>query len=726
MRVLTLIVSLLSYLRHTLIILFLISSIQAFSWIKIPEVIGSHMVLQRNSEIKVWGWASKGEKVSVKAGWMPSEVSTFTGADGTWQVKILTGNAGGPYSLKISGSDTTINLEDILLGEVWICSGQSNMEFTIRMFGGWNKTYPSERDELLKLGPVPIRLFTLEKDTAFAEKETCKGNWQLADTATVASFSATAWFYGLELYKKLGIPVGLIVTAWGGTAAEAWTPSRIIENDPDLSYYRSDPNRNEWFPSFPSMLFNAMIHPLLKTTIKGAIWYQGESNVNDADTYDELFSAMIRGWREEWGLGNFPFYYVQIAPFTYEKAVVGAMLRESQLKCMSIPNTGMVVTMDITGDVTDIHPKDKVTVGKRLAEWALHGTYGVLDNQTSGPVLKSFEKEGKGIRLIFDHAGQGLEIRDNKQETGFVISGSDRHFVPAKISIRDHSIFVSSDYVNDPVAVRYAYTNISEATLFNHEGLPASTFRTDVWPLITDMVFMHPEYDEINHQIKYNLLTTRPDAEIYYSLDGTEPTCVSRKYQGDGILILRTARINARVCVNGFASETIGSWVVNPHKGIASDVTYLNTYASKFSAGGAYGLVDGIQGTLAFNDGTWQGFEGDDLSITLDLGESTLIRKVSVNFLSDTNSWVFFPKHVEIKTSQNGITYDTGYRFDNFYDLSGKFDRAVGKEIETVRAGFMKKARFIKILARNIGQCPPGHPGAGGKAWVFVDEVVVE
>ncbi|MBK7173403.1 MAG: chitobiase/beta-hexosaminidase C-terminal domain-containing protein [Bacteroidales bacterium] len=435
---------------------------------------------------------------------------------------------------------------------------------------------------------------------------------------------------------------------------------------------------------------------------------------------------MIQGWREEWGLGNFPFYYVQIAPFPYEKAVVGAMLRESQLKCMSAPNVGMVVTMDITGDVTDIHPKDKVTVGKRLADWALHGTYGVQENLTYGPVLKSFEKEGKGIRLFFDHANQGLEIKDNKKESGFVIAGADRHFVPAKVSIRDHSVFVSSDYVTDPVAVRYAYTNISEATLFNYEGLPASTFRTDEWPFITDMVFMHPAYDEVNKQIKYDLVSTRPGAEIYYSLDGTEPTCVSRKYQGDGILILRPARINARVCVNGYASETIGSWVVSPHKGMASDITYLSPYSQKFSAGGAYGLVDGIQGSLAFNDGAWQGFEGDDFSITLDLGESTLIRKVSINFLSDTNSWVFFPKHVEIKTSQNGITYDTGSRFDNFYDLSGTFERAAGKEIETVRAGFMKKARFIKIIARNIGQCPPGHPGAGGKAWIFADEVVVE
>lgn len=708
-----------------LVLFFLLTSLQAFSWIRLPSLIGSNMVLQRNAEVKVWGWANKGAKITVKAGWLQSEISTFTGSDGIWQVRLLTGNAGGPYDITLSGADTLIQLDNILLGEVWVCSGQSNMEFTIQMFGGWNRTYPAERDELLSGAGKQIRLFTVEKDTSATLKSDCKGNWLEADTSTVNRFSATAWFFGLELNKALGVPVGLIASSWGGTAAEAWTPLERIETDPALTYYRTDPNRNEWFPTQPAILYNAMIHPLLKTCIKGVIWYQGESNVNDADKYDELFASMIGSWRDAWGLGNFPFYYVQIAPFPYEKAIVGAMLREAQLKSLSVPNVGMAVTMDITGDVTDIHPKNKQDVGKRLALWALEGTYGNHTLIPSGPVFKSWEKEGKAIRLHFDFVADGLRLIPVQKETGFVIAGNDRHFIPAKVSVEGHSVLVSSDRITDPAAVRYAFTNTSEATLFNSEGLPASTFRTDDWPFITDLVFLHPEYEESNKQIAYKLSTRRQDAQIFYSLDGTEPVCASRLYDGKGIFIMRPARINSRICVNGYASETIGSWVVNPHKGVAAQVNYLFPYARKFSASGPFALVNGLQGSLSFNDGCWQGFEGDDFSVVLDLGEATLIRKVSVSFLSDTNSWVFFPRHVEIKTSQNGINYDNGTRFDNLDEMMDPMNRS-GKEINTLRAGFMKKARYIKINARNIGVCPPGHPGAGGKAWIFVDEIVVE
>ncbi len=691
--------------------------------IRLPSIIGSNMVLQRNSEWKIWGWADPGEKIMIRAGWMPTETVAITGEDGKWMTRVPTGNAGGPYMVVVQGKSETVALENILLGEVWVCSGQSNMDFTIRMFGGWDRTYPEERDELLQSGFRDIRLFTVGKDTSIVPRDDCQGRWLVADTATVADFSATAWFYGVELYKNLNVPVGLIASAWGGTSAEAWTPRHIIQDDSSLAYYRDDPNRNTWFPTNTSVLFNTMINPLVRTSIRGVIWYQGEANVNDASTYPDLMAGLIRGWRQAWGRGDFPFYYVQIAPFTYSRAVVGALMREAQLKCLGIANTGMAVTMDITGDVTDIHPKNKQAVGKRLALWALSGTYGKDNIECSGPLFSGFRTDGRGIRITFDHAGDVLRLTSGGKSSGFMVAGEDRRFVPARAQVEGNTVFVHSEYVKAPVAVRYAFANTSEATLFNSAGLPASTFRTDDWPVVTSNVFMQPVYDEGSGTIEYELISEDKNAAIHYTLDSSEPFCKSPLYK-ERLRIMRPVKLTARACKDGIASESIGSWEISQHKGMAAKVGYLNRYSAQYSAGGSYGLVDGAEGSVAFNDGRWQGFQGDDLSVTIDLGEQTLINRLELHFLSDPASWIFLPKHVEIKTSKNGESFDIAARFDNIGDLANGSEE--GKMISTLKSTLMKSARYIKVTADNIGVCPPGHPGAGEKAWLFVDEVVIE
>lgn len=694
--------------------------------LRLASVFGNNMVLQRNTEVKIWGWGDPGEKVSVKADWMKTEPVATVAPDGSWQVKLLTSNAGGPYKMTICQKNEIIRLKDIMLGEVWVCSGQSNMDFTIRMFGGWDKTYPLEKDELLKHRFPSIRLFTVGKDTSSQVSRECTGEWKKPDTSSVAEFSATAWFFGVELSKKLGVPIGLIATAWGGTPAEAWTPLQIIESDPLLEFYRNEPNKNDIFPSTPSILYNTMIAPITNFGIRGVIWYQGESNVNDADTYSNLFPAMIEGWRQAWGIGNFPFYFAQIAPFTYERPVVGALLREAQLKCLSVPNSGMAVTMDIAGDVTDIHPKNKQEVGKRLALWALSGTYGFEDIECSGPVYSGYQKEGKEIRIKFDYADKGLVLRvKGKDPSGFFIAGDDRHFIPAKVQVDGNTILVRSDKVKDPVAVRYAFSNTSTATLFNESGLPASSFRTDDWPLVTDPVFMKPAYDPASGTIVYTLSCLNPKATLHYTLDRSEPSCSSPSFDGKSIAMMKPGLILARACVNGTASESIGSWEVKPHKGMASKVSYQSKFAARYSAGGEYGLVDGVNGSLEFYDGAWQGFEGDDLDITLDLGQLTMVRKISMHFLSDTNSWIFLPKHIEVKVSKNGNQFEEISRFDNIATMT-KSASKVGKQIVTLRASAMRSVRYIRIKATNIGVCPPGHPGAGDKAWLFIDEVELE
>ena len=329
-----------------------------------------------------------------------------------------------------------------------------------------------------------MRLFTVQKDTSAIALANCKGNWLTADTATVNNFSATAWFFGSYLSKKLAVPVGLIFTAWGGTPAEVWTPAASIEDVPDLDYYLHYYNGAPWWPGMAGVLYNAMIYPLLNYTIKGAIWYQGESNRLDAKLYPALMNTMITSWRNAWGVGDFPFYYVQIAPYTYKELNTGALLREAQMKCLSIPNTGMAVTMDIAGDVTNIHPKNKLDVGKRLALWALNKTYGKSEGSFSGPVYKKMKMAANIISLEFLYADEGLKFTKT-EKNNFTIAGADRVFYSATVKIKDNTLVVSSPKVKQPVAVRYAFTNTAEATLFNGAGLPASSFRTDNWDVIT-------------------------------------------------------------------------------------------------------------------------------------------------------------------------------------------------------------------------------------------------
>ena len=354
----------------------IIAPLSVKSAIRLPALIGNNMVLQQNATIRVWGWADAGEKVVIQASWQNAPVITTTPATGTWSTTLNTPKAGGPYKMTITGNDYSIIIGNIMIGEVWVCSGQSNMEFTMRGLGGWKNYNPEVRNEVASGKYADVRLFTVGRDTSAVPLANCKGSWRTADTNTVNDFSATAWFYGAYLNEKLGVPVGLISTAWGGTPAEVWTPVESIKAEPDLGFYLDHYNGSQWWPGTPGVLFNAMIHPLLNYTIKGAIWYQGESNILDARLYPALMKTMITSWRNAWGLGDFPFYFVQIAPFAYEEPYAGALLREAQLKCLSVPNTGMAVTMDLVDNINDIHPKNKLDVGKRLALWALDKTYG--------------------------------------------------------------------------------------------------------------------------------------------------------------------------------------------------------------------------------------------------------------------------------------------------------------------------------------------------------------
>jgi len=638
--------------------------------LKLPAIFGDNMVLQQKSQAPVWGWAKPGSKITIKCSWKKDKIKTRADESGAWQVRLQTPGAGGPYSIKVK-NDTTIVFKNVKIGEVWLCSGQSNMSMPVdsvtRSFAG----VPNYQMELATVNYSNIRLFHFPRTAAAKPQSEVFGFWEQCDSTTLANFSAAAYFFGKELHERLNVPIGLIHSSWGGSSAEAWTKAEKLLQFPefktiveeldslaenkgklqreyeiaraewdklardrqadDLSNFNqwieadfidtawskievphkwsktalSGFNGSVWFRKIvyipenwqdknlilhlgpidemditwfngekigehtqvsdytkeriytipskyivagrnsiilqvanhygeggiygqaerikicpedssldneislsgewrykicldyktlppiprhplgskhrtPTLLYNAMIHPLIPFSIKGVIWYQGESNTYDADLYSRLFPAMINNWREDWNQGEFPFYYVQIAPYKYGgEYPVAAELREAQRSTLSVPNTGMVVITDL-GNVYDIHPRRKVEVGKRLALWALAKDYDVQDVVYSGPLYRESKIEDNKIRLWFDCVGSGLYCLGDKL-THFTIAGDDSVFVPANAVIDGNTIVVSSDQVVNPIAVRFGWSNTAQPNLFNIEGLPASPFKTDEW-----------------------------------------------------------------------------------------------------------------------------------------------------------------------------------------------------------------------------------------------------
>jgi len=445
----------------------------------LPSFFTDHMVLQRQTEASIWGTDDPKTGVTVRGSW-GAEASAKTDRDGKWSVKLKTPEAGGPYSLTISGSNEII-LNDVLIGEVWFASGQSNMEMPVKGFN--NQPVTGSNEAILNGNNDQIRFFTVSRDASLEPREDVNGAWQAATPESVMEFSATAYFFGKKIQELLDVPVGLIHSSWGGSKAEAWMDEATLAEFPTLEI-PTEITESTRLNHTPTLLYNAMLHPLIGYTLKGMIWYQGESNRLAPEQYKTLFPALINSWRAQWQQGSFPFYFVQIAPFRYEgdELAGSAYLREAQLHSMlHTENTGMAVTMDI-GDCGCIHPAEKKKAGERLAYWALSKDYGIKGVAFSGPVYRQMETPGDGkITLSFDHAETGLYFSD-LSATGFEIAGEDRVFVPAEVIVnRDRTLTVWSDQVPAPAAVRYAFKNCVGGTLYNTSGLPASSFRTDNW-----------------------------------------------------------------------------------------------------------------------------------------------------------------------------------------------------------------------------------------------------
>ena len=444
--------------------------------VRLPSVIGSHMVLQQKSTVNLWGWSNPAEKVRVIADWDSQIHETTANNGGHWLVRVQTPAAGGPYKVIVSGSNAIV-LEDVMIGEVWVCSGQSNMEWS------GDQNLPQSLEEAPRARNLKIRFFSIPKATSNTPQDRCEGSWKVCTPEEMVHFSAVGYFFGKQLQQTLGTPIGLVGSNWGGTPAEVWTPQSSVLGDPKLKEAAGKLQSFAWWPKDPGKCFNAMIHPITKYKIAGAIWYQGESNTSTAYAYQDLFTTMIGAWRKAWD-SDFPFYFVQIAPFAYGNSHVGALLREAQSKSASYPNTGMVVVSDLVDDVKDIHPVNKKDVAKRLANWALATTYGKSGIAHQSPVYKRMEIQGSQIRIHFDHADNGL-VSKNGPPTEFFVAGADKKFVAATATLEGRAVLVSSETVSQPVAVRFGFGNTAIPNLFSKEGLPVNLFRTDDWEVDT-------------------------------------------------------------------------------------------------------------------------------------------------------------------------------------------------------------------------------------------------
>ena len=443
--------------------------------ITLPAVLSSNMVLQQQSSVKFGGWGNPVEKVIILPSWDNHLDSTIVTGDGKWQISVTTPKAGGPYSITIKGNNT-ITLSNVLIGEVWVCSGQSNMEFNYH----WG--LEDVKAELPFAANENIRFFNIPRTTALYPQEDCRAQWQACDSNTLKSFSAVGYFFGKKLNQELHVPIGLISASWGGTPAETWTPSEVVNADSVLKKAASQQSPSKGWPIRPGLAFNGMIAPITNFTIGGAIWYQGESNTAVPSAYGDLLQSLIVSWRKQWDK-NFPFYYVQIAPFNYGRPYVAALVREEQAKALKSQNTGMVVISDLVEDTNDIHPKNKHDVGSRLANLALASTYQ-KNVPVHYPLYRSMEVIKDRAVVLFDHVENGLTIKGKRVNELFV-AGPDKIFYPAESKIKNGQLIVWSKNVKQPVAVRYAFTNTAIGNLFSGEGLPVAPFRTDDWKVDT-------------------------------------------------------------------------------------------------------------------------------------------------------------------------------------------------------------------------------------------------
>ncbi|AIZ65482.1 hypothetical protein PK28_17725 (plasmid) [Hymenobacter sp. DG25B] len=480
---------------------------QAASDLRVASILQSNMVIQQAKPLALWGTAPAGDTVVLAADWRKAPVRVVADAAGQWRGSLPVPAARPrdftPHTLTVRCKKEKTTLENVLIGEVWVCSGQSNMDMEMKPALPWLRGVVDYEREISAADYPAIRLINIENSFKKTPQSNAKGTWLICSPRTVGDFSGVAYFYGRELQQRLQIPIGLVVASVGGSACQAWTSREALAADPllrarYLTPYEQSSQAAESLDSIktleklfevlarPTLLYNAMIHPLKNLSIRGFLWYQGEANKKDGADYTALCTAMLRGWRRDFNQGELPFYYVQLTPYNWEEkdstATYYAHLREAQEAMLQVRNTGMAVTMDV-GEADNIHPRNKQAVGLRLARLALARTYGQPKTLEVGPQLKKYTVKGSQVYVYFAprSLGTGLTTTNQRAPRHFYLAGADHVFHPAVAKIVQEHLVLTSTRVPKPVAVRYAFTNYPITNLANQQGLPAVPFRTDAW-----------------------------------------------------------------------------------------------------------------------------------------------------------------------------------------------------------------------------------------------------
>ncbi|MEP7251849.1 MAG: sialate O-acetylesterase [Ginsengibacter sp.] len=442
--------------------------------LRLPSILSDHMLLQQDADVKLWGWSDPRTTIKIIPEWGKDTITIQANEKAKWETTLKTPKASGPYIIRVLTKDTSITINDVMVGELWLCSGQSNMERNVE------EGVVDAREALPGCQNNQIRFFFVKKATADYPQDDCTGYWKVCDPESMRWFSSVGYFFGRKLNEKLKISVGLINSNWGGTVAETWTPEDKISHNKKLVEAAKLLKPSAGWDTAMGSTYNGMIYPLLKMKMAGVIWYQGESNCPNAYSYSDLLTTMIRAWREKFQT-NLPFYYVQIAPYLrYPIPFSAAILREQQEKVQTLENTGMVVISDLVDDLNNIHPKYKREVGNRLANYALAETYRVETPKYKFATFKKQQIERNKIRIYFNNSDSGIMVKGDKIE-GLEIAGSDKvfHAAKGKIENKTNTLLVQSNEVKEPLYVRYAFGNGIVGNLFDKTGLPVAPFRTD-------------------------------------------------------------------------------------------------------------------------------------------------------------------------------------------------------------------------------------------------------
>ncbi|AWW28834.1 sialate O-acetylesterase [Echinicola strongylocentroti] len=464
----------------------LVIKIPSTAKVVMPAIFSDNMVLQRDAEVPIWGWSESNRAVSISVPWLKEEIKTKSDSNGKWKAWVKTPMSGGPFTLSFDDGDK-FEIKDVLIGEVWLCSGQSNMEMPMK--GYTSQPVEGANEDLLTSDNQSIRLIKVPRNASLEPLENFEGRWEKSTSKTVSEFSAVAWYFANYLNKSLNVPVGVIVSAYGGSNIQSWMSKQMLSDFNEISIPESmegikTPNRKA------TLLYNAMLRPIIGYGIRGVLWYQGESNVVNPSNYEDLMVQLVKSWRKEWEQEKLDFYYTQIAPYSYKRYIYGklvgerngAYLREAQLKASyRIPNSGMAVLMDI-GEEKNIHPKKKKEVGLRLAYQALAKTYNLQGFEHSSPIPSNLSQSGNELIVEFENVPNGLIVKKHvDNEASFFISSNDSIFYKSNARVKGNKLFLSCDEVDNPIAVHYGFENYKMGILFSSGGLPVSSFRMNAW-----------------------------------------------------------------------------------------------------------------------------------------------------------------------------------------------------------------------------------------------------